>query len=367
MNLAFIDIVPWDYDAGTVSQRPLGGSQSALCYLAVALAARGHAVWLYTNTTKPRIYQGVQCCSLNSLSREVLANLDAVIVLNSPDLCLVLRPNLPSGCRLILWTQIAHDQEVMWVLRSPPVQAAWDLVVCVSQWHATQMQRCFSLNPARVTVMRNAISPGFENLFPDAAALAKAKSSAPVLAYTSTPFRGLDILLSLFPEVRRREPRVRLQVFSSMKVYSWDESKDPCADLYKKCQSTPGVEYVGSVPQPLLAESLKSAAILAYPNTFAETSCIAVMEAMAAGLLVVTTDLGALPETTMGMGIMVPTLRKQEDTAVYLDRLMQAIKDWNSPDFYSARWEQVRAVTSQCTWSLRAAEWERLLRETMER
>jgi glycosyltransferase involved in cell wall biosynthesis len=326
---------------------------------------------LYTNTIKPRIYRGVQCSALNAARREATANLDAFIVCNAPaENCLLLRPKLPSRCRLILWTGHAPDQSAMSALQKAEVRAGWDLIVCVSQWHAREMQRSFSLDSARMAVMRNAVGPGFENLFPDAAALAKAKSSAPVLAYTSTPFRGLNVLLSLFPEVRRREPRARLQVYSSMKVYGYDESKDRGAALYAQCRSTPGVEYVGSVPQPLLAESLKSAAILAYPNIFPETSCIAIMEAMAAGLLVVTTDLGALPETTMGLGTMVPAHRKGEDLrafmAAYLDRLMEAIEDWNSEKFYSARWEQVRAVTSQCTWSIRAAEWERALREKVE-
>ena len=116
------------------------------------------------------------------------------------------------------------------------------------------------------------------------------------LGYTSTPFRGLEVLLSAFPEVLIEFPEAELKVFSSMKVYQQDERGDAFAPLYKRCRTTPSVHYVGSVPQPRLAEELKAATILAYPNTFAETSCIAVMEAMAAGLHIVTTDLGTLPD-----------------------------------------------------------------------
>ena len=47
MKIGFFDTIGWDYDIETPYRQPLGGSQSALCYLAVALAATGHEVWLY--------------------------------------------------------------------------------------------------------------------------------------------------------------------------------------------------------------------------------------------------------------------------------------------------------------------------------
>jgi hypothetical protein len=53
MRLCFIDLMPWDYDADTPYERPLGGMQSAACHLAGALAASGHEVTLATHTTRP--------------------------------------------------------------------------------------------------------------------------------------------------------------------------------------------------------------------------------------------------------------------------------------------------------------------------
>ena len=41
MNWVFLDFIRWDFDVATPLEKPLGGSQSALCYLATALASRG--------------------------------------------------------------------------------------------------------------------------------------------------------------------------------------------------------------------------------------------------------------------------------------------------------------------------------------
>ena len=81
-------------------------------------------------------------------------------------------------------------------------------------------------------------------------------------------------------------------------------TKDRYRPLYAQCLAD-GADYRGALGQARLAQELRGVAGLAYPSTFAETSCITVLEAMAAGAFIFTTRLGALPETTNGFGYLV--------------------------------------------------------------
>lgn len=366
MNIVFFDGIHWDYDVATPLERPLGGSQSALCYLAAGLAQRGHRVTLFSGTTRPGVIRGVTCLSNQQMSREMLAEpFDAFIVLNGPaDLGARIRPHLPAATPLVLWTQHSLDQPAMQMLQVSETRASWDVIVCISNWHRTTMIQHYGLDPACVSVLRNAIGPRFENLFASPEDLMVVKSTRPILAYTSTPFRGLNVLLHIFPMVRQEWPDAELRVYSSMKVYQQNEAQDDCRVLYDQCRALPGAVYVGSLPQPELAAALRTATVLSYTNTFAETSCIAVMEALASGLFVVTSDLGALPETTLGFGILVPPAQGQADLLNYAGRYLaqlRAVLQRQATDpveFAAERFEQVRAIQTHCTWRVRAAEWE---------
>ena len=47
------------------------------------------------------------------------------------------------------------------------------------------------------------------------------------LIYTSTPQRGLAILVPVFIELSKKYPNLRLDVFSSFSIYGWNEADKP--------------------------------------------------------------------------------------------------------------------------------------------
>jgi hypothetical protein len=188
MNLVFLDPKDWDYDVSCPYERPLGGSESALCYLAIELARRGHRVTLLTGTTRPREVMGVSCLSSRSVPIGFLSQtLDAFIVSSGPaEVSLQLRPQLGPATPLVLWTGHAPDQPLLQRLQTPEVRKCWDVIVGVSDWHRQGLIARFALDPARVFVLRNALAPAFADLFRSADELVAVKERRPVLAYTST-------------------------------------------------------------------------------------------------------------------------------------------------------------------------------------
>jgi glycosyltransferase involved in cell wall biosynthesis len=366
MNWVFLDVAPWDYDVATPLARPLGGSQSAFCYLAAALARRGEQVTTLTATTDPRIIDGVRCLRYGDIPADVFSAPNTVtVVLNGPpDIAGTIRSTIPHAGPLVLWTQHAHDQPIMQPLRDPACFGTWDRVVCISNWQRAMYHEHFGVPLEQIDVLRNAIGPMFSRLFTDASDLAQAKSQSLRLAYTSTPFRGLNILVACFPTIHRLHPDCRLDVFSSMAVYGNASDDDFGRPLYDLCRTTEGIDYRGSVTQPELAQALRGAKILAYPNTFAETGCIAAMEALAAGMLVISSDLGALPETCEGWGRLISPIgpgRTPEQYAIEFVRVIdEALRELNADPtrFFHDRFRQSQAITASCDWDVRAAEWQ---------
>ncbi len=268
----------------------------------------------------------------------------------------------------MLWTQHAHDQPAVQVLCRPEVAGCWDGMAFVSRWQEQSYEKTFGRGKALGRVMRNAVGPAFASLAASDKWRPQCKPRPPLLAYTSTPFRGLELLLGMFAELRAAVPSMLLKIYSSMQVYQMSSEQDQqqYGDLYRICRETEGVEHVGSLPQPALAEAMSQVSLLVYPNTFAETSCISVMEAMASGCQVVTSDLGALSETTAGFARLIPLGNdRMEYRRQFVAAVVAALHEGSSAPEQTGRLlaRQNAFIREQCTWPTRAAQWSAWLQE----
>ncbi len=366
MQIALVDFIAWDYSIDTVYQRPLGGSQSALCYLAEQLVQRGHDVHLINNARLPGVSRGVVHLPLEKARPETWRAFDAVVLLNAVKQGAAIRPLLKPEARMISWLQHADDQPAVRGLAMPDYRDAFDGYAFVSGWQKQRFIAKFGIVEHKTKVFRNCVGPAFQNRFAPSENILSAKKRPFALAYTSTPFRGLDILVHVFPAIRSRVPNTILRIYSSMGVYQAPADADAAqyGELYRQCRESPGIEYIGSLPQAELADRLRDVAILAYPNHFPETSCIAVMEAMASGCQILTTELGALPETTAGFGKLLPPGDSWLDYSErFVEAAVELLEDLKlgSDRIETDLRRQVESVNADNVWSARAIEWEQWL------
>lgn len=368
MRIGLIDLAALDYSPHTSSERPLGGMQSGLSHLALALAGRGHDVTLVNRTSTPGVYSGVRCLHLNEGGRrEQLQQFDAVISIYCDGLGLR-RAGIEAP--LVLWTGHNGDEPTVQKLADQAERAAWTRIVFKSEWQNSVFRERFGLEPWRAGVIGNAISPSFEGL-PPRRDFYFENDRPPVLLYSSTPFRGLDILVEAFPAISAAVPGCAARIYSSMAVYQKHGANDEYHSLYEQCRQMAGIEYYGSLKQPALAEAFGQADILAFPSTYEETSCLTVMEAMASGCLVVCNDLGALRETSAGFGYLAPyppTANANLRAPLFTNALLKAVSDsQRQPAAMRRRLEdQMAFARSNYVWSVRAEQWERYLLNLLE-
>ena len=365
MKIAFFDPIEWDYSPASPKEKPLGGSQSGLCYLSSELAKSGHEVVLVNQIQYPGVYEGVYCPGMDTGGNsEFLNRFDVVVVLNGP-IGITLR-DWGVKSRMILWCQHDVDQQTVQNLNHSAERQAWDGYALVSDWFLKRYHSTFGIPRKKMKIMRNAIAPMFENV-PDREPFFR-RGDGPVLVYSSTPFRGLGILLMAFPMIHAAIPDCRLKVYSSMGVYQMFGEQDQYHVLYELCRSIEGSEYIGSISQTELATAFLDTDIMAYPNTFPEGACIAVMEAMASDCLIATSDLGALPETTAGYGFLSEVKKNiLGHAASYAQMVIGIINDaYAAPDEFEKRLAEQKAFTNTTySWGSRSREWEEWLLKMM--
>jgi len=354
---------PWS--PRSINEGGLGGSETALVQVATRLAGAGYEITVYSGA-EPGFYAG-------ALYRPYTAwdPTDDTDLLVVSRLCHVF--DNPIGAKAsALW---CHDHSYPGQL-TPERVAKIGTIVTLSKWQRDRFARLYPFARSKLTIIRNGITlkgPDGENRYPDAGRLFSERK--PRVIYSSSADRGLDTLLELWPAIREQVPEAELHTFYGWHVFDRVAMTNPGLHAYKARVmqlveqaggEEGGIFMRGRVGQRELAAEMQEARVFGYPTAFLETSCIGAMEARAAGLAIVTSDLGALHETVGAHGSLIPWGDDEDEPHNQSDAYREEFIDlvagglrnetiWN--DLHRA----ARRGVASLDWSRRTAKWEALL------
>jgi hypothetical protein len=259
----------------------IGGSETAAIHMSREFARRGHEVVMFGDHEG---YEGrwdhVNYPNEGSLNPSHVTYRRYQEAVEDPKLlaCDVLVSSRnkqvarlkPQARAKILWVHDVHvgddwENDIM----------AFDRVYCLSKWHKSYFEGMYPhINPEKISVTRNGIDP---SLFADLDWRAKTSS----FVYSSSPDRGLDVLMDMWPAIKALRPEATLDVYYGFETWRklLHENKRGLAVvdyLQGRLESMAGegVTYHGRVGQKELAEAHKKALIWLYPTRFSETYCL---------------------------------------------------------------------------------------------
>jgi len=347
------------FNGETFERLSIGGSESAGYYMGRALAARGHRVTVFCGTKEPQRSKDVDYLPIEMFR--------AYAEYTPHDVCIVQRlPELLGGHVRSRFTALwCHDLALG---RSEPAVkgVAWnyDKLFVLSEFMRDQYKRTYSVPNELLHLTRNGV---------DLATVERARAALPAdaarnplaMVYAARPERGLDVLLAeIMPRILKVEPQARLF------LATYDNRVDHLADFYAHCKTLAdrlpqNVQYLGHLTKEQLYSTLLSAGVYVYPvpskivPDFDEISCLAVMEAQACGLPVVTSARGALPETLApeAGALIGGKVHTAEYYDAFADAVLRLMRD-------PAAWRAASAAglerATQLDWAGVAEDWEAL-------
>lgn len=251
----------------------------------------------------------------------------------------------------IVWQHQSYDQQVVQNMNSRYFVGSTTAFVYVSNWQYEMFRKVYMKAFQRGYVIKNA-SERQEYVKRD-------KKEKIKLIYTSTPWRGLDVLLNAFPVLDRDD--IELDIYSSTTLYGSDYYNnfgykfDP---LIEKAKNMKNVNVFDNATNNDVLNALKTANIYVYPSTFEETSCLSMIEAGMSGCEILTTNLGALPETGLGFGTYMP-METDKNALPYkfVKYLDEAINNhWNLKNQELLKLQSER-FNDYYAWDVRKDQW----------
>jgi UDP-glucose:(glucosyl)LPS alpha-1,2-glucosyltransferase len=257
----------------------------------------------------------------------------------------------------ILWQHLSYDQPNVQYMRDRKFVDSIDYFIYVSHWQYNKFREVYKIPEYKSFVIKNATHK-FD-------IIEKQKDNKIKLLYTSTPWRGLAILIKAIEILNKTRNDFEVDIYSSTKIYgsAFEENeKDRFEALFDKCKNTPNVNYHGYTFNGEIRRAVENAHLYVYPSIFEETSCLAVIEAMSAGCHVVTTNYGALPETCGEFATMIEFDSSGQNLIERYAETLNSVIDNYKNNLYKDDLEmQIKYYNKNYSWETRIQEWKNFL------
>ncbi len=370
------------FSGKTVFEKPLGGSESALFYLSRELAKLGHKILIFNNCgTEEGVYEGVeyrQFTTLLDLAKHSQEN-NYDIFISFRDLPAFLFPI--KAKKRIWWghddfSNVWNYSDFRKFLGSSFLRLAGflvnrycDYLFVVSNWLKNICLEKLKIREEKLYVTKNGVYLPYFNNKNQIENRQKYR-----LVYTSVPARGLDVLLDIFPLIKEKIPQSTLHIYCG-----WDlgmlknEDKILAKNLYEKTNQN-GVFREGTKTHANLATDLNISSLMLYPSHevpnagfYAETSCIAALEAQAGGCPVIASNRGALSESIQNgiTGILIegnPFSKEYKEK--FAQETINLLQDENRLN--EMREKAKKFIRENYTWDIIAKEWTNKFEEILK-
>lgn len=179
------------------------------------------------------------------------------------------------------------------------------------------------------------------------------------IIYTSSYDRGLEHLLTMWPEVKKAVPDAELHVFYGWQLFEKFYKDNPSSVAWmnrmKEMLKQEGVTDHGRVTQPELVPELEKSGVWAYPTHFGEINCISALKAQAYGCEPVVVNYAALKETVQFGRKVEGDIYDQETKDAYRKELIDTLKNPMSDE---KREDMIAWAESTYNWNKLASDWD---------
>lgn len=321
-----------EFNGNTLSEKALGGSETAVIYVAREFARMGHDVKVFCNCDKPGIYDAVEYLPIEKWSIFVnFGECDILIVSRFHRLY-----QDPVNAKLkILWN---HD---ILVDKDALISVCYniDYMYCLSNFHKKQYLELLPDIDHMIKIIPNGV---------DRSIICKKQKKHRIM-FTSRPERGLFKALQLYEKLGDKELEFLFCNYQTIDDPRVGEIEEICYryihDLIKKGFNITNAQFT----KDKLYEHIAESKAIIYPTEFPEIFCISALEAQVNSTCFISTHDFALPEICKQQGLLVENNESYEYNFLGLLKVLTG-KESSCDDIRGSLENQGYSETEKYSW-----------------